>query len=102
MTESKLVQEIPANLPLVENLTAPELFASEASFFALTAETASVTFTSFRWDNSTQPPSMKRVVVGRVVMPIAAAKALTASLYDYLAKAGHDPAHRPADPKQYQ
>jgi hypothetical protein len=102
MAESCPAQEITVHPPLVENVFAPEIFISEASFFSITSSNATITFTSHRWDNGTQPPLLKRIVVGRVVMPIAAAQALAVSLYDYLAKAGHDPAQRPTDPTQVQ
>ncbi len=85
----------------LENLAAPELFATEASFFAITGSNATVTLTSMRWDYSTQPPCLKRVVIGRIVMPITAAQSLAVTLYDYLAKAGHS-AQSPADPKLVQ
>lgn len=94
----------PANtLPsLVENLFAPEVFATEASSFSRGPSTVTVTFTSHRFDNSQSPGAQKRVVVGRLVMPIPAAQGLAAGLYDYLKRNGLDPVPLPDDPTRIQ
>lgn len=94
-----------AHGPLIaieENLSAPELYATEATYFGITGPNATVTLTSLRWDSSNQPAVLKRVVVGRLVMPISAAQALTVSLYDHLAKNGFPVQGVPIDPKQVQ
>ena len=79
----------------VENLSAPELFASEASSFSIDSGVVSITFASHRYDNSVTPAMLNKVVVGRVVLPPIAARNLAASLYDFLAKNGMDPIPRP-------
>ena len=89
-------------VPLVENLFAPEIFASESAFFATAPGVVAITLTSFRFDNSTDPAVHKRVVVGRLVMPTVGAQALAVGLYDFLKKNGLDPAPPPADPQQIQ
>lgn len=95
----------PAHGPLIaieENLSAPELYATEATYFGITGPNATVTLTSLRWDSSMQPPVLKRVVVGRLVMPISAAQAFTVSLYDHLAKNGFPVQGGPGNPVQVQ
>ncbi len=92
---------VGTTIEIEENLAAPELFATEGTYFSLTGPNVTVTLTSLRWDNSSQPPVLKRVVVGRLVMPIAAAQSLTVTLYDHLAKHGHA-VQRPLDPKDVQ
>ena len=87
---------------VVENLFAPEVFASEASFFATAPGVVTITLTSFRFDNSTDPAVQKRVVMARLVMPASGAKALAAGLYDFLKKNGLDPVPPPDDPQQIQ
>lgn len=88
--------------PILENLMASELYASEASFFSSSGNTVSITFTSLRYDYATEPAVAKRVVVGRVVMPTNGAQGLAVGLYDYLKTHGLDPAPVPVDPKQIQ
>jgi hypothetical protein len=89
-------------LPLVENLSAPELFASEAYFLSTSPGVVTITLTSFRFDISTEPAVQKRVVIGRLVMPISGAQGLAVGLYDFLKKHGLDPAPPPTDPQQIQ
>jgi hypothetical protein len=60
----------------LENLFAPQVFASEATSFALGAGVVTITLSSHRFDNSVPPGVQKRVVVGRLVMPIGAAQGL--------------------------
>jgi hypothetical protein len=87
--------------PYVENLFAPEVYASEAAFFALGQGIVTITFVSFRFDNSVSPAVQKKVIVGRLVLPTGGARALAAGLYDYLAKQGLTPVPKP-DPDQIQ
>jgi hypothetical protein len=89
-------------VPTVENLFAPELFATEASFFSSAPGTVTVTFSSYRFDNSTTPATQKRVIVGRLVMPVTGAQGLAAGLYDFLKKHNFDPIPPPTDPLQVQ
>jgi hypothetical protein len=85
-----------------ENLFAPELFASEASFFAKSPETVSLTFSSYRFDQSPEGGgSRKRVVVARIVLPLKGAQGLATGLYEFLIKLGLDPVARPAEKQQW-
>ena len=88
MTESKTPQSAGSALEIEENQTAPEIYATEATYFGLVGTNVTITLTSLRWDNGVQPPVLKRVVVGRLVMPATAAQTLTVSLYDHLTKNG--------------
>lgn len=102
MTDNKdTAAQGSAGVPIVENLFAPEVFASEAAFFSTGPGIVTVTFTSYRWDNSTTQAAQRRVVVGRLVMPLAGAQGLAAGLYDYLSKQGLDPVPKP-EPGQIQ
>lgn len=101
LTDPKSSTAAGTYISIEENLAAPEIFATEGTYFSLTGPNVTVTLTSLRWDNSHQPPVLKRVVVGRLVMPIAAAQSLTVTLYDHLTKHGHE-IQRPLDPKQVQ
>jgi hypothetical protein len=85
-----------------ENLFAPEIFASEVSFFSVANGNISITPTSFRWDYSALPPRLTKVVVGRVVLPIDGAKNLAVGLYDFMNKQGHAPIVKPAGANQVQ
>jgi hypothetical protein len=88
-------------LQLTEDLFAPEMFASDASSFSLGPGVITITLVSHRWDNSVPPGEQKRVVVGRLVLPVPGAQHLALSLYDFLQKNGLDPV-RPADGRQVQ
>lgn len=101
MTDAKSTSSAGLFIPIEENLSAPEIFATEGTYFSLTGPNVTVTLTSLRWDNRGEAPVLRRVVVGRLVMPIAAAQSLTVTLYDHLAKHGHE-VQRPLDPKQVQ
>ena len=52
----------------IENLHAPEFFASWIKSAAFEGPNVHLTFVSQRWDHTTD--AMREVVVGRVVMPI--------------------------------
>jgi hypothetical protein len=71
---------------------APEFFADEATEFFIHQGNLSITFSSAGVDHRSNPGRVSRVVVGRVVLPIAAAAGLAVALYDFLKKMGIDPA----------
>lgn len=79
-------------VPLIENVLAPEVFAVEASSFMAGAGFVSVTLTSFRYDNTTPPGEQKKVVIGRLVMPVVGAHGLATGLFDFLVRSGLVPA----------
>jgi len=60
----------PSLPPLIDNPLASEFFADEATGFFM--GNLSITFSSARVDHKSDPGSVSRVVVGRVVLPIAA------------------------------
>jgi hypothetical protein len=82
----------PVLPPLIDNPLAPEFFADEATGFFIHQGNLSITFSSARVDHRSNPGPVSRVVVGRVVLPIAAAAGLAVGLYDFLKKMGIDPA----------
>jgi len=81
----------------LENLHAPELFASEATAFSIHSGVISITFASNRYDNSVTPPTLNQVVVGRLVLPPNGAKNLALGLYNFLAQNGMEPVKRPKE-----
>jgi hypothetical protein len=82
----------PAAPPLVDNPTALEIFADEATGFFLHNGNLSITLSSARADHSSDPAPVSRVVVGRIVLPVNGALALALGLYDFLKRMGIDPA----------
>jgi hypothetical protein len=82
---------------LMENMFAPELYATFASSFSVAAGSVTIKLVSSRWDNSVEPAVQKAVVVGRVTMPLQGAQTLAAGLQNFLAQHGLDyvPSTRP-------
>ena len=58
-------------LPLVDNPFAPDLSADEAVGCHAIHNTLRITFASAKADHTTNPASKNRVVVGRLIMPLA-------------------------------
>ncbi|WP_158745683.1 hypothetical protein [Acidisphaera sp. L21] len=71
-----------------ENLMAPEVFAQNSPYFAISGNIVSVTLTASRYDNSSSPGIRKQVAVARLSMPVGAAADLATGLYDFLSKNG--------------
>jgi hypothetical protein len=90
--------DVPQPLPFLDNPHAPEVFATVATGFFINAGNVSITFESLRVNHETSPGPVNRVVIARVVIPVAGAQALALSLYDFLKKQGLDPA--PIGPEQ--
>lgn len=83
-----VTEQLPA---VVENVFAPEVFATDAPYFAHGGGIVSITLVSSRWDASEAPSgSAKRIVIGRIVMPVMGAQRLAIGLYDFLKKSGLD------------
>jgi hypothetical protein len=101
MIDVKTERVRASETPLTENLFAPEIFVSEAAYFSLVPGLVTITFISYRMDHSVAPAIQKRVVTGRLVMPIGGASGLAEGLYDFLAKSGATPLPRPR-PDQLQ
>ncbi len=94
-------QSVPQRAPeMVESPLAPELFANEAALFSSGPGVVTITFVSWRFDHSIDPPQRRRVVVGRVVMPNPGAQGLAAGLANFLQKNGIDRASSSAIPQQ--
>ncbi len=74
----------------VDNPEAPEIFSSGATGFFVANGNITVTFESARADHSQSPGPVYRAVVGRIVMPAAAAQGLAVGLFDFLEKQGFD------------
>lgn len=70
----------------VENMFAPELFASFASSFSISGGSVTIKLVSTRWDNSVDPAVQKAVVVGRITLPLLGAQTLAAGLQNFLAQ----------------
>jgi hypothetical protein len=90
----------PVVPPIVENLLAPEFFATEAQSISLVQGMISIAFSSARYDYSQTPSVLKKVVVSRVVMSPVGAQSLAVRLFAFLDQKGFGAA--PKDPKQRQ
>ena len=73
------------NMPaFLDNPHAPDVFADAATGFFLFGGNIRVTFESFRVNHSSSPGPVSRVVIGRLVMPLAQAEALAKGLLDFI------------------
>jgi hypothetical protein len=79
MTETK-----PAPLAVIENIHAPEVWASIATGFSNDGGAIKITFSSYRTTFPPNGPQAAMVEVGRLVMPLHGAIGLATGLYDYL------------------
>ena len=75
-------------LKFIDDPHAPELYASNFSGIQLLQGNAVITLESARADHSTGAGSVNRVVVGRIVMPIAVAQSLALQLNSLLGQGG--------------
>ena|SRR5689334_255920 len=87
MTKPKPVTNDPA---IMDNPHAPEVFAEGALGFLLKDGNVHLTFSAARVDHRTSPGPINRVVVGRVVMPLAGARGLVIGLGEFLKRQGVD------------
>src|SRR5258708_14259597 len=85
MSEEKPVQSPPN---FIEDTTTPEIFADRAVGFHLLNGVLKVTLGSVR--HGTSAPVAKRVVVGRVVTTVPAARELAITLLKFLKSQGID------------
>lgn len=92
-------QDLPA---LIDNPFAPEIFATGLAGFANLSGMIVVTLESARCDHARQPPSLERVVVGRVALTSAAAQALVAGLNQFLEEQGLSPSKAMASGATFQ
>ncbi len=91
----------PSDIPFIENLHAPEVFATDACGFLVNGGNIHITFATARCSHENTPGPVSRVVIGRLVMPIVGAQNLALGLYDFLKNQGLDPIPQP-DKKQIQ
>ena len=70
---------------------APDVFADEASGFFVHNGVVRITFASARVNHVSSPGPINRVVIGRLVMPVAAAQNLAIGLFDFLKSRGLAP-----------
>ena len=82
-------------MTVVENVFAPEAYAGDAPFFLRTSGNIIISFESARIDMSLvgeAPYPVRRVIVGRLIMPAAGALAVANGLCDFLISQGMEPA----------
>ncbi|MGA1797800.1 hypothetical protein VH567_03365 [Sphingomonas sp. 4RDLI-65] len=96
----------PAQSPtlpaLIDNPFAPEVFATGLAGFANLNGVIVLTLESARCDHARQPPSVERVVVGRVALTIGAAQDLVAGLNQFLEQQGLSPSKAMASGATFQ
>jgi len=76
------------DIAFVDNPNAPELYASGATGFFVSNGAITITLESVRADHGSDAGPLSRVVVGRLVMPVAGAQGLAIGLFDFLEKQG--------------
>jgi hypothetical protein len=89
-----LMTDITADSPsvaFVDDPHAPEVFATSAAGFFHFQGNVTITFESPRVDHSTTPGPVNRVVMARLVMPVAGAQNLVAALNGFLEQQGLSP-----------
>jgi hypothetical protein len=70
---------------------APDVFADEAAGFFVHNGIVRITFASARVNHVSSPGPVNRVVIGRLVMSVEAAQALSIGLFDFLKSRGLGP-----------
>jgi len=85
------------SVAILENMFAPEMFASLATSFSVNGGCVTIKFVSLRWDNSTEPAVQRAVVVARITLPLEGAQSLAGGLQAFLARHGlsYTPSPRP-------
>jgi hypothetical protein len=78
----------PPTISLIDNPMAPDVFADEALGFFVNEGVVRITFATGRWNHTSSPPAINRVVIGRLVMPAEGAQALAIGLFDFLKSRG--------------
>ncbi len=86
-------------LEIVDNLHAPETYASEIAGYTIANGNVTLTVATTRatWQDGTV--TNKRVVVARIVLSLNAAQALSVELYDFLKKHDLVPQQNPGSQK---
>jgi hypothetical protein len=81
-----------AVVPFLDNPHAPEAFVEGAWGFLFLNGNVHITLTALRVDHKSLPGPVNRVVVGRLVMPLAGAQGFAVGLFNFLKQHGVDPA----------
>jgi hypothetical protein len=76
---------------LIEAPGAPEIFVDGVCGFFLHNQNLRIAFEASRVDHAQSPGPVTRLIVARVVLPAAGARALAVGLFDFLKKMGLDP-----------
>ena len=82
------------NLPPVtfrDNPLAPDIFADQAAGTYLLNGVVRITLESARVNHQTSPGPVTRVVMGRLVMPVASAEAMARAILDLIEKQKSQP-----------
>jgi hypothetical protein len=80
------IPEKQVKLPLIDNPSAPDLYADDAIGFLLTNNTLRITLATVRTDHTKNPNVNNCAVTGRLVLPIQAAQNLHTMLGTVLEK----------------
>ncbi|MBC7101671.1 MAG: hypothetical protein H5U13_00370 [Parvibaculum sp.] len=81
----------------IDNPHAPDLFSDSVTGFFHFSGNIKITFESARVDHSSSPGPINRVVIGRLVMPIAAAEGFARGLLDFIEKQRQQAESTPAN-----
>lgn len=92
----------PSEPLLIDNPFAPELLATGFAGFANLGGLIQLTFESLRGDHGSGSPKIDRVVVGRLILPVATAQALVTALNAFLEQQGHSPSQAAAAGASFQ
>lgn len=76
---------------LIEAPGAPEIFVDGVCGFFLHNQNLRIAFEASRVDHAVSPGPVARLIVARVVLPAAGARALAVGLFDFLKKMGLEP-----------
>jgi len=95
-----MTQSSPGNPPVsfIDNPHAPEVYADSVSGLFVHNGNVRLTFESARVNHATTPGPINRVVIGRVVLPFAAAEQLRDFLIGFLRDHGSAPRAQEAPP----
>jgi hypothetical protein len=86
----------------IDNPHAPEVFSGGATGFFFNNGNVHIAFESLRVDHSTNPGPVNRVVIARLVMPIAGAQGLAVGLFEFLKARGLAPEFSPQPHEKLQ
>jgi hypothetical protein len=78
-------------ISFMDNARAPDIFADGASGVFLFGGNLRITLESLRCSHISSPGPLNRVVIGRLILPLAAAENLRNLLVDYLGRLKANP-----------